>query len=229
MGIFKTITEGGQIWAHRVRMAKQVLKIASFVSLVLGIAFFYYRLSQIPLLHYQAAQYYLSAKILNSPQELLSVDGDVWGKLTGLRTSHSSLSLKAETIAKVCRRPAVLVGKQFILAIQQTMTFSSYAFITSLFFFFLRGWRARQKEHIEGKKIISGRKLALKLILTGQASPIRLGPIPLIKGTETHHILVSGATGTGKTTAFHTLLPQIRKHRQKAIIVDLTGEFVEKY
>lgn len=81
MNILKTITEGGQIWAHRVRMAKQVLKIASTVSLFLMLAFFCYRLTQIPALHYQASVYYLNAKFLNSNQDKVSVNGLFWSKL----------------------------------------------------------------------------------------------------------------------------------------------------
>lgn len=51
----------------------------------------------------------------------------------------------------------------------------------------------------------------------------------LVKGSETRHILISGGTGRGKTTCFHTLLLQIRKKGQRAIIVDTSGEFVSKY
>ena len=64
MEIFKTITEGGQIWVHRVRLAKQVLKIASSISLCFVALFFSVRLIQVPFFHYQATGYYLKASIL---------------------------------------------------------------------------------------------------------------------------------------------------------------------
>lgn len=122
-----------------------------------------------------------------------------------------------------------MTGNQILHSLELTTSLGSYTFGGAILFFLLRGWRARQKQHVEGKKIISSRRLALKLKLLRRASPIKLGTIPLLKDTETHHILVSGATGTGKTNAFHTLLPQIRNLQQRAIIVDLTGEYVEKY
>ncbi|NGX62336.1 MAG: hypothetical protein K940chlam9_01833, partial [Chlamydiae bacterium] len=34
MKLFQTLAEGGQTWAHRVRMLKQVLKIALSTSLL---------------------------------------------------------------------------------------------------------------------------------------------------------------------------------------------------
>ncbi|MDZ4323120.1 MAG: type IV secretion system DNA-binding domain-containing protein, partial [Alphaproteobacteria bacterium] len=36
-------------------------------------------------------------------------------------------------------------------------------------------------------------------------------------------------TGAGKTNAFHSLLPQIRKRGDKAIIVDVTGTYISRY
>jgi type IV conjugative transfer system coupling protein TraD len=229
MEILKTITEGGQIWAHRVRMAKQVLKIASSVSLILALIFFSAKCSQIPAHHYQASIHYIHAKFLSSPSDNLTINGKLWGKITRQSTSQKTLTFRAETITKTCERYASLTRVRLSHIFDQTLTFSSYTFTTSLLFFLIRGWRARRKQHVEGKQVISDRKLALKLTLSFRASPLKIGSIPLVKNTETHHTLVSGATGTGKTNAFHILLPQIRKLRQRAIIVDLTGEYVEKY
>ena len=56
-----------------------------------------------------------------------------------------------------------------------------------------------------------------------------LGKASLPKGSETKHILVSGGTGSGKTNAFHHIVPQIRKKGQKGVIVDTTGSFIERY
>lgn len=229
MGILKTITEGGQIWAHRVRMAKQVLKIASSVSLILALIFFAVKFMQIPAHHYQASFHYIHAKYLSSPSNNLTISGKLWGQITRQSTSQKSLTFRAETITKACERYASLTRIRLSHIFDQTLTFSSYTFTTSLLFFLIRGWRARRKQHVEGKRVISPRKLALKLTLSFRDSPLKIGSIPFVKDTETHHTLVSGATGTGKTNTYHALLPQIRKLGQRALIVDITGEFVEKY
>ena len=96
-----------------------------------------------------------------------------------------------------------------------------------LLFFFLRGRATKKKQHISGKKQISPTLLKIQLHLKRKASPIKIGSMPLLKGIETQHILVTGGTGTGKTNSFHHILPQIRS--QKTIILDPTGLFVEKY
>jgi type IV conjugative transfer system coupling protein TraD len=64
---------------------------------------------------------------------------------------------------------------------------------------------------------------------TGRASYIKVSTVPLVKGTETQHILITGGTGSGKTNCLHHILPQIRKNRHRAVIVDTTGTFVARY
>lgn len=229
MSIFKTITEGGQIWAHRLRMAKQVFKITSTIYMVTGAIFFCYKLTLIPTLHYQASLQYLNAKYLHNPSSTIIVDSQFWGEITHQSSSKKMITLKASTIEKSCSKHAQFTLKQLIQNLNQTLALGSYVFGASILFFMIRGWKAREKQLIEGKQIVSNLRLNFKLLLSGRASPLKLGKLPLVKGTETHHILVSGATGSGKTNIFHILLPQIRQMRQKAIILDLTGEYVEKY
>jgi type IV conjugative transfer system coupling protein TraD len=102
-------------------------------------------------------------------------------------------------------------------------------FSLSILFFLAKGLVARRKKHVTGQKMVSPWQIALKLTLRGKASSLTLGNMPLVKGSETRHILISGGTGSGKTNCFHTLLPQIRRKGQRAIIVDTSGEFVSKY
>ncbi len=56
-----------------------------------------------------------------------------------------------------------------------------------------------------------------------------LGKASLPKKSENTHILVSGGTGSGKTNAFHHILGQVENKKQKAVILDTTGIFVERY
>lgn len=53
--------------------------------------------------------------------------------------------------------------------------------------------------------------------------------LPFLKDKETSHILITGTTGSGKTNAFHTILPQIKKRNERAVILDVTGDYVSRY
>ncbi|HNA62639.1 MAG TPA: type IV secretion system DNA-binding domain-containing protein [Rhabdochlamydiaceae bacterium] len=228
MRILKTITEGGQIWAHRVRMTKQVLKIASLTSLVLIGLFFLGSMLQIPFMLYKASAYYLKAQIF-AFDDSITINGQVWGEITHHPTSHSTLSLKPAVVSQTCKRHFSLLLQQLTQNVQHSLSLGTYTFSAAILFFLLRGLYGRRQQHLNGKQLISPSLLALKLKLSRKASPLRLGNLPLVKGTETQHLLISGATGTGKTNALHSFLPQIRNRHQRAIVVDITGEFVEKY
>lgn len=229
MGLLKTMTEGGQIWAHRVRLAKQVLKIASTLSLFFALVLFVYQLSQIPKLHYQATSYYLQSTFFNSSPNSIKVDAVFWGQLTKQSTSQPELFIRPEIVSRTCKKYATATGHAVLRSLVLSVEWSSKIFVFSLIFFLIKGWRSRRKQHIDGKQIISPMRLSIQLKLSRRASPIKIGPLPLVKGTETQHLLISGATGSGKTNAYHHLLPQIRKLKQRAIIVDTTREYLDQY
>ena len=86
-----------------------------------------------------------------------------------------------------------------------------------------------QKKYISGRKIAPSWLISLKLRIKRKASKIRIGALPLLKNTETQHIMITGGTGSGKTNCFHHILPQIRTTKQKAVIVDTTGILFERY
>lgn len=224
-----TVTEGGQIWTHRVRMFKQVLKIGGMVSCLIWILLFSYQMSQVSNVFYQAswyhvkANYYVSASIDN-----MSVDSQIWEKIAHeKRPNHSSISAtKVYTSTKPYMNQLIEIGRS---QVAQTSLITSIAFIFLILFFFVKGKLSKKKQHISGKKIVPTWKLKWTLIFKRLASKIKLGPIPLVKGSETQHILVTGGTGSGKTNCFHHMLPQIRKKKQKAIIIDTTGTFVNRY
>ncbi|MBT5654886.1 MAG: Flp pilus assembly complex ATPase component TadA [Alphaproteobacteria bacterium] len=96
-------------------------------------------------------------------------------------------------------------------------------------FFILRGYTKSKKKFERGAQIVSPKKLKSLIKKRGLASDLNFGKLPLIKGKETSHILITGTTGSGKTNCLNALLPQIRKRQDRAIIVDLTGNFISKF
>lgn len=102
------------------------------------------------------------------------------------------------------------------------------AFLT-IFFFIFRGYTQSIKKVNRGQKLVSVKDLR-KLLLKGKAaSDLSLDKLPLVKDKETSHMMVTGTTGSGKSNCFNTLLPQIRERGDRAIIVDLTGDYVLRF
>lgn len=57
----------------------------------------------------------------------------------------------------------------------------------------------------------------------------RVAGVELPPGKECYHVLCCGSPGAGKSTAIKELLDQIRARRDRAIVYDLSGEYVELY
>lgn len=229
MSLVKTVTEGGQIWAHRIRMTKQVIRIAFMLSGVVASCYFAFLMSRVPVCRYQSIGYYVKALYVGGLEEKILVDGEFFGKVENKQLPKRDISVPSERLKKICKRQLDLLLQAALLNLKSASIVFLLCFSGSSIFFLIRGFQARKKEHVSGQMIVSPWIIALKLKLTRKASAIKIGQLPLVKGTETRHILVSGGTGSGKSNCFHRILPEIRKQKQRAVIVDSTGEFVSKY
>ena len=63
----------------------------------------------------------------------------------------------------------------------------------------------------------------------GCTSDIKIAGVPIVKDSEVEHMILVGSSGTGKSTTIKNLLPQIRRRKNKAIIIDIKGEYVSKF
>lgn len=110
---------------------------------------------------------------------------------------------------------------------------SSLAFFLTLagFWYFTRrrGKHLVTDTHLRGAKRILESELRKTVLASGMASDLTLGGVPLLKGRETEHMVISGATGAGKSVAIKELMDTVRQRAQKAIVYDTSGEFVSQY
>lgn len=229
MHLLHAIAEGGQTWAHRVRMVRQVVKIALMMALTLSIAVVAYESSKLDPIYYQSFWYQQKAQVVGTLSDKVSVRNDFWYRVARQRHRDKQVSVPCTQLL----RQTQPYSKAFVAKMWEQLTWagSIYVWILGGFlgFFLIRGGRSRKSEHISGRKVQPAWWLALRLRITGQASSISIGRLPMVKGTETQHTLVTGGTGSGKTNCFHTILPQIRRLGQRAVIVDTTGAFIERY
>ena len=229
MSLLKTATEGGQIWTHRIRMTKQVVRIAFLVSAIATLAYFAYQMSRVPAFYYKSVLYYTKALYVGGLEEKVSVDGVFWGEIENKQFPKRDIAIKADRVESACRIKLDFLLEKALFNLKKSINVFFMVFGGFVIFFMIKGVKARKKEHVSGQMTISPWAISLRLKLTRKASKIKIGSLPLIKGTETRHILISGGTGSGKTNCFHRILPQIRRENHKAIIVDSTGEFVSRY
>ena len=224
-----TITEGGQLSMHSIRMLKQVGKIAGYISLTVWLVAFIFQMVTLPFLLYQSLWYKLVAdysKAMNF--EKMMVKPSFLNEI-GVQFARKTELVSPEWVLKVVNPKYNLLIEETKLRIFESFIVASAAFTLVIIFFFVRGKLSTAKKHISGNIVAPVWKVALRLKFNRKASPIKLGKLPLVKGTETQHLLVTGGTGSGKTNCFHHLIAQIRKQSQRAVIIDTTGAFVERY
>lgn len=229
MSLFQSLAEGGQTFAHRVRMVRQVIKIAFVSSSIVGMIVFLSMMLNTSALIYQGTWYYSKALILENIVETIEVNNSFWAKIAKehFKSENVDVPIK-KVLSKTYPYPNALLD----ITIQHIKIASKMSF-TTLFilivFFLIRGRIFKGKKHLSGQKIISPMLVKIKLKLLRNNSPIHLEKLPLVKGTETQHCLITGGTGSGKSNCIHHLLTSIRKNKQKIIILDTTGSFVARF
>ncbi|WP_375327477.1 type IV secretion system DNA-binding domain-containing protein [Candidatus Tisiphia endosymbiont of Nemotelus uliginosus] len=121
--------------------------------------------------------------------------------------------------------------KQFLLhtAWLEGLIVFSLGTIAAIIFCYCQGRNSVAASKIRGMDFVESKVLEKMLQKAKKASNIKFAGLPLVKSSERQHLLLTGTTGTGKTNTLNELLPQIRAQKERAIIVDLTGTFVERF
>lgn len=91
------------------------------------------------------------------------------------------------------------------------------------------GRRMLTGKYLRGAVKLEDQELARLVRRKRQATPIRIGTIPLPAGTECEHLAFIGAPGTGKSQAIMGLLDAIRERGDAAVIYDSKGTFTAYY
>lgn len=229
MAILGKLLAGGQTWVHRVRMLRYVVKIATITSLVYSLIILSILLITQPFVTYQSLWYYVKANTLGVVFSHVDVDSKYWEYI-------SNESYGSKTLQIPSRRLTAYSEPHVDIFIEQLKDFLLIGFISFIIifaclqlFFIVRGYLTQRKKHISGRRFAPSWMVSLKLKAFNKNSNIQLGKLPLVRGTETQHIMVTGGTGSGKTNCFHHILPQIRQNNHKALVVDTTGSLVNRY
>ena len=229
MGLFHNLTRGGQVHIHQIRMIRQVLWFGTMVSFCSGVGYFAVKTyGTVPSWAWQTLWEYHVAElnVATQPDGKKAVVTQVYVPPRGRPFVRRSLSILTD---RAIVKTVTVIEQWFYDLFWKSLRIGFWAFFVSLGGWALMGWHHRRKRPHRGNTLVSPKTLARKLRWTFKASDLKLGKLPLVKGSETRHILISGTTGSGKTNAFHTLLPQIRQRGDRAIVIDVEGSLVRHY
>ncbi|MCB1107308.1 MAG: type IV secretion system DNA-binding domain-containing protein [Chlamydiia bacterium] len=228
MTFLDNVTRGGQTWAHHMRMVKQVTRVMMLSSMGVGFLFFGLKMSKQPKEDLQAAYYYTRATLPLAPDKM-QVDSKFWCAVSQKCCQNEKTVVNTKTLIKICRERAFLLLDKGVITLKESGYVSIGTFALFALFFGIRGLLTKKKTHLQGVRFEKSWKVRLKMACLFKKSDITLGTIPLVKDSETKHMLICGTTGAGKTNALRQLMKQIRRRGDRAIIVDTTGDFVSKF
>lgn len=222
-------TQGGQTYLHKLRMFSQVIGATFKVSLgIMGLAFiilvyFDHSGHDFWLVAVYAKAYFMSNcpdLIANlSPTSILYANDGSPKSFTHTEIMHSSyVAGHVKYLLFSCLKK-LLQG--LLLGIVGSGLLS--------WFWTQKGKDKQQSKVLDGSSLVEPSKLIKLLQDANLSSNIKIASVPYVLNSETEHTLIVGTTGCGKTNAMNELLGQIRLNRGKAIIVDTTGAFVERF
>ncbi len=215
-------------------MFKQVAKATLFISLLVGLFIALWQNQE--LLKAQKWNYafaYMKARAVRSLDPFLDsvAIGSRNNRIIYVDEGRYIKKVPAQTILRSYRYKDALhnvmdaLSHILILTGGYALTFLGLIFIS--WSSFGRSVKADQK--IKGGEVLTAKEVYRKLKKIKKLGKFKVGEMPLVKDSETRHILVTGSTGSGKTNLLHTLLSQVEEHQHPAIVIDQTGEMISKY
>lgn len=220
----KNYTRGGQITLHNIRMFMQItnklLLVATLIFLLVAGSIFWMSISEYE--RYVTVEYGWSTFIpfFNDSTTTNFIQPD------GRKTKAKYADINQAPLVKEVMRN---VSLKLIRAMLLGMIASIAIMIAIGVWLKRRGETQTEDELIKGDVFDTKSAVKELIIQKNKNSDLSLAGLPLIKGKETRHFFFHGTTGSGKSTAIKELLDQIRNRGDRAIIYDMSCNYLEEF
>ncbi|AAY62295.1 Putative conjugative transfer protein TraD_F (plasmid) [Rickettsia felis URRWXCal2] len=229
-------TRGAQIFAHQIRMLTQGITNALTVSLTASCMWLIFRILQkinILSLYYYCIECYVQLKLAVGQYFYdISQIGITFYDVKRQEWIYRSAEDFIHKFWYVTKHGTQITSFGSWLAGSAAFEVLGVFALTMpgiTIFFWYRGIKTIGSQKLRGMDYVQASELTKILSKEKVASNIKFAGLPIVKDSERQHILITGTTGTGKTNMLNELLPQIRSNNEKAIIVDMTGSYVNKF
>lgn len=215
-------TRGGQVVIHFVRMIGQVVHQFGLAALML------YSLCAISLwfVHTEPYERYLLNRWATAEA----------GVALGNGATATSLQLRdgafvQTTIGTIAAAPALHENAwhlfyMWLLGMKEAAILAGIVLSLLFAWLFKFGSAQRKDKRLRGATLVEPQELRKILRQRDLAGDLSFAGTPLVKNSETQHILLTGSSGTGKTTGMHELLTQFRQRGDRVLCYSPSGDFI---
>jgi type IV conjugative transfer system coupling protein TraD len=232
--IVGNLISGGQIFMHQIAMFKQVANKAIGASFLLSLCISsWFIQDKFNSISWQPALTYWRGVVMYETDQAVDLlfPGNSIGKID-ISTDHRRM--------KQVRLDHFLKDRYYIKHGEELksllLTFGIYnligiaGFLVIIFIAWGKiGKSTKETLQLSGSTIKTAQEIASYLKSHKKASDIIIAGMPLVKDSETKGTLITGSNGSGKTNYLHEILPQIRKRKQPAMVIDLEGGMIARY
>ena len=230
------LIRGGQVTFHKYRMLMQVGKVLSRLALcliIVSISYSYYK--NISYNEWRVGIAWVKSDIVqNFKKDYKVTYPGKWGEIKTL--SHESFN-RDQYVNKTIEKFKITLYKALtVVAIMLTTVIGGL-----LLFFWLKGRKIKKSINIRGVFLITATALKRKISnhnkLFKNYKPFKLanfsypitGRVESWSSGEQSHTMILGSTGAGKTKIIQDLVYQLHRRNQKAIIIDVKGDYIENF
>lgn len=215
-------TRGGQVTIHFLRMIGQVIQKFGLAAIML------YSLTTFGLWYAQSSKYerYLAVRYVTSTAGVWLGNGDNAVPVETADGNTITLTVRQLAGSQKMQTNAWDLAHLWLHSMLHSAFIAGFVLLSLFVWLYNFGRSQRQETLLRGGQVVEGGELTKILRQRGIAGPLQFGGIPLVKNSETSHILMTGSSGTGKTTGIHELMKQIRKRGDRVICYSPSGDFL---
>ena len=211
---------------HAIRMAVQVLikfMWVCVISFILVFTGFFWKMTTESDRYltgkwlYSYMQYELLNNI-NSKVKIKAGDGNE------REISSKNLMLNTQIVDIVTRTRTKTIAALICAVIAESLFLTIICFLT-----YKVGRRQAEDKHLRGTRLVNDVELCRSVRRNGKVGRINIAGIPLPLISQVSNVLFCGAPGTGKSQAISEMLRGVRRQRQRAIIYDISGDFIQRF
>lgn len=221
----KETTRGGQIFLHNVRMFSQVSNNVVLWALVIAISL----MVGVFWMQTTAELRSMGLAVLNAKLDLLLLSPHHLETVT--LSDGNRLKIPAQTLLQLDAVKAVSEQLQHVLFTSLLFGLFSLSVGMAVIFWVLQryGHHQTQDKFVRGDVFASPLDVQKMLKKAHVDSDIVLGEsrLPLVRDSEKQHILMSGTSGSGKTTFLLELLDYIQSRNERAIVYDKSCSLIQ--